>query len=126
MEKDLEQIQDFLKDILRNHKKALQIRVDTDKNFEAAGTIEAMQGKKKVDGMYFASVMPKPKDIRFYFFPLYTHRDQLIDTLSDELQKALKGKTCFHIKTLSEDMKKDLTQLVAAGVKIYQKDGLLA
>ena len=68
-------IQHTLQELLRAHTPLLQIRVQTDTNFEVAGTKPGMQGKQKVDGYYFATVMPKAKDCRLYFFPLYTHTD---------------------------------------------------
>ena len=125
MTKDLNEIRSFLQTILKKHKSVLKATTDTDEKYEVSGTIEAMQGKKKVDGIYFATVNPKPKDVRFYFFPLYTHREQIVDSLSEELKKALKGKTCFHIKSISDDMKKEVDDLVSTGIKLCQKDGLL-
>lgn len=126
MKKDLTAIQAYLIEVLQGQKKVLKAVIDTEERYEVTGTIEAMQGKKKVDGIYFASVVPKPKDIRFYFFPLYTHRDELLDSLSEELKKSLKGKTCFHLKAISDDMEKEIKTMVARGVKLFQKDGLLA
>ena len=75
----LNEIQEFLKDSLTAQKPALKITKNSEESFEVTGTIEAMQGKKKVDGLYFASVVPKPKDIRLYFFPIYTHVDAFKD-----------------------------------------------
>ena len=69
--------------------------------------------------------MPKPKDVRFYFFPTYTHRDDLIDTFSDEMKKCLKGKSCFHVKSLSPELEEEFKGLIAKAIKLYQKDGLL-
>lgn len=126
MKKELTDIQAYLIEVLKQQKKALKAVIDNEERYEVTGTIEAMQGKKKVEGIYFASVVPKPKDIRFYFFPLYTHREELLDTLSDELKKSLKGKTCFHIKAISDEMEKEIKEMVKTGVKLYQKDGLLA
>ena len=123
MEKDIQKIEQFLKDALSKHTPPLQNRVNSDTNFEMAGTKPAMQGKKKVDGYYFASVMPKPKDIRLYFFPIYTHPDQF--ELSPELDKCLKGKSCFHIKKLSPEMQKEIEELIERGVKVYEKEGLI-
>ena len=93
--------------------------------FEVSGTVEAMQGKKKVDGIYFSSVVPKPKDVRFYFFPTYTHKEQ-IGELPENLKKALKGKSCFHIKYMDEELEKNLKDMVSMSIGLYQKDGLLA
>jgi len=123
---DLEEIRSYLRTCLSEHGKSLKFTADTDVKVEATGTIPAMQGKKKVDGMYYASVIPKPKDIRFYFFPLYTHREQFVDTLSPELNKALKGKTCFHFKSLSPEASAEIKGLISKGVELYKADGLLA
>lgn len=121
---DLEEIRSTLKDILLEHKAVLRVTKDTDTAFEVTGTKETMQGKKKVDGIYFASIVPKPKDVRFYFFPAYTHKEQIGD-LPENLQKMLKGKSCFHIKKLDADAAKELKKLVAKSVKLYKKDGWL-
>jgi hypothetical protein len=77
-----------------------------------------------VDGIYFASIVPKPKDVRLYFFPVYTHKDE-IGELTQNLQQALKGKSCFHIKYMDEEREKDLIDLFDRSVKVYQDAGLL-
>lgn len=82
-----------------------------------------MQGKQKVDGHYFASLIPKSNDVRLYFFPIYTHADAF--TLSEELKKCLKGKSCFHIKTLSLELETEITEVVRTGVRLYKNDGLI-
>ena len=122
---DVKEIREKLVDILKEYIGVLRINSDTYEKFEVSGTIPAMQGKKKVDGFYFASVVPKPKDVRFYFFPTYTHKDQLGE-LTEDLQKALKGKSCFHIKKIDETLEKNLKALVKNSIKLYQADGLIA
>ncbi|UZR92457.1 hypothetical protein [Chondrinema litorale] len=124
MKTDLTEIQNTLKNLMRVHVPPLQIRKDNENVFELAGTIEAMQGKQKVDGYYFASVVPKPKDIRLYFFPIYTHVAQF-DSMSDALKKFLKGKSCFHIKKLSPELKEEIAQMINLGVELYKTDGLI-
>lgn len=124
MTKDINEMRATLIDILKAHEGTLKVTADNESKFEVAGTIPAMQGKKKVEGFYFASVIPKPKDVRLYFFPIYTHKEAM-GTLSDKLQKALKGKSCFHIKMIDEDIKNDIEQMVAKAIEIYQKEGLI-
>lgn len=121
--KDLQEIKSFLEQILRDACPPLQIRKEGPNGVEAAGTIEAMQGKQKVDGYYFASTVEKPKDIRFYFFPLYT--DAGLFQLSADLQKMLKGKTCFHIKKLDDALKRELQEMVKIALGCYQEKGLI-
>jgi hypothetical protein len=67
--------------------------------------------------------VPKAKDCRLYYFPIYTHKDQF--SLSADLQKALKGKSCFHIKKLSPEMEKEIEEMVRKGINLHCKDGLI-
>ena len=124
MKTDLTEIQQSLQQSLTKHTPPLHIRKNNASTFEAAGTKERMQGKQKVDGYYFASVVPKPKDIRLYFFPIYTHVDEF-PSLSPELKKCLKGKSCFHFKKLSPELETEIDEMIAKGVAIYQKDDLI-
>ncbi len=124
MTKDVTEIQGKLIDILKEHLDVLKVTADSKDKFEVSGTIEAMQGKKKVDGIYFSTVVPKPKDVRFYFFPTYSHKEQLGE-LPENLKKALKGKSCFHVKYMDDELEDNLKELVRKSVKLYQDDGLL-
>lgn len=118
------EIDQILREIIKKHIGPLQIRKDEENVLEAAGTIPTMQGKQKVDGFYFASVVPKPKDVRLYFFPIYTDA-QDFEHIAPILRKCLKGKSCFHIKKLDKDLQEEITQMIAKGIKIYQKKKLL-
>lgn len=120
---DVAIIQSTLHELLTLHTPPLQVRVQNETTFEVAGTKPGMQGKQKVAGYYFATVMPKLKDCRLYFFPLYTHTDAF--DLSPALKKCLKGKTCFHIKKLSEELETEIKELIAQGVALYEADGLI-
>jgi len=122
----LEEIQYFLIDSLEAHQPVLKVTVNKPSQFEVTGTIPAMQGRNQVDGFYFGTIIPKPKDIRLYFFPMYTHRDQLYEEQSNELKKCLKGKSCYYIKSLTTEMKIEIKEMTHKAVTIYQKDGLLA
>ncbi len=124
MTKDVDEIRNEIIDLLKAHLGPLKITSDAYENFEVSGTLPTMQGKKKVEGVYFSSVVPKAKDVRFYFFPLYTHRDQL-GKLPEQLKKALKGKSCFHIKRMDEEMRSSLSSLIKKSIQVYQSDGLL-
>ncbi len=124
MLKDINEIRELLVSILREYEGTLKITSDTPDKFEVTGTIPTMQGKKKVPGMYFATVIPKAKDVRLYFFPVYTHKDE-IGALPEDLQKALKGKSCFHIKKVDDAFEVNLKAMVQKAVEVYRGDGLL-
>lgn len=126
MEKDLTYIRERLVGLLKKHENVFKLVSDKPEKFEVHGTIPTMQGKQKVDGFYFGSVIPKPKDIRLYFFPMYTHRNNLHDDMSPELSKFLKGKSCFHIKHLTPELETEIEAMIDKAVMLYQKDNLLA
>jgi hypothetical protein len=86
---------------------------------EWKGTKEVMQGRKKVDGIFFGSIVKKPNDVRFYFFPIYTHPDSF--SLSIKLKKMQKGKSCFHLKSMDNELMKELEGMIDNGVDLYRE-----
>lgn len=120
---DLQDLQNHLKKVLIDRCPPLSVRKDNEQVFEVAGTKPAMQGKQKVDGYYFASVVPKPKDIRLYFFPIYTHTDAF--ELSEDLKKLLKGKSCFHLKNVNEKVLEEIEEMIKKGIHLYEADDLI-
>lgn len=82
--------------------------------------VEAL-GKKR-DEMFFAAVMPMKAYVGFYFMPIYTHASEFKD-LDPSLRKLLKGKSCFHIKTIDQEVNKRLSALLKRGYDLYKKIG---
>ncbi|WP_296703368.1 hypothetical protein [Algoriphagus sp.] len=120
----VEEIRGFLKNSLIKHIPPLRINKDKEDVFEVSGTKETMQGKQLVSGFYFASVVPKPKDARLYFFPIYTH-PSFFESITPELRKCLKGKSCFHFKRLSQDLQSEIELMIEKGITLYSKEGLI-
>jgi hypothetical protein len=121
---DLDAIQTALQNQFKKHIPPLQIKKNDAYVFEVAGTIEAMRGKQKVDAYYFGSIVPRSRDIRLYYFPIYTHAKKF-EWISDELRKCLKGKSCFHIKKLTDSLEKELASMIKRGIELYQMDKLI-
>ena len=117
-------IQSTLQELYKIHVPPLQVRIENNSLFEVAGTKDAIQGKKKVNGFYFGSVIPKTKDIRFYYFPIYTHPNKF-RWLSDELRRCQKGKSCFHFKQLSNELENEVKKMIQIGIEIYTRDDLI-
>lgn len=121
---NLPEVQSTLQNMFKSHVPPLQVRKDNENVFEVAGTKKAMQGKQQVDSFYFGSVVPKPKDIRLYYFPIYTHASEFT-WVSGELRKCLKGKSCFHIKKLSDELIADLSTMINKGIELYENEDLI-
>jgi hypothetical protein len=123
-EADLVLIQSTIQNLFRMYVPPLCISKDNEQVFEVSGTKETMQGRKKVDGYYFGSVVPKPGDIRLYYFPIYTHVKKF-HWISDELRKCLKGKSCFHIKKMSPSLEAEISKMIKTGIELYRKENLI-
>lgn len=124
MKTEIIEIREALKSTLEDFLGPLRVRVDKPSNFEVNGTIEAPQGKKMVQGIYFSSIVPKEKDVRFYFYPAYTH-PQEFENISATLKKFKKGKSCFHIKFLNEELENEIKNLLSKAIEVYKKEGWL-
>jgi len=124
MKTEVIEIRESLKNTLEGFLGPLKVRVNKPSNFEVNGTIEAPQGKKIVPGIYFSSIVPKEKDVRFYFYPAYTHPESFQD-ISDRLKKFKKGKSCFHVKYLDEELELEIKQMISKAIDVYRKDGWL-
>jgi hypothetical protein len=121
---ELSLIQSKIQNLFRVYVPPLCISKDNEQVFEVSGTKEATQGRKKVDGYYFGSVVPKPGDIRLYYFPIYTHVKKFL-WISDELRKCLKGKSCFHIKKMSPSLEVEIAKMIEVGIELYRKEELI-
>jgi hypothetical protein len=92
-------------------------------SFEIIGNKEVPYGynKKLIPGMYFASLAQRKDSIVLYFFPAYGMPD-LLDG-SPNLNKCLKGKTCFHFTKAEQINHEELKRLLEEGVKIWMRLG---
>jgi hypothetical protein len=121
---ELSLIQSKIQNLFRVYVPPLCISKDCEQIFEVSGTKEAIKGRKKVDGYYFGSVVPKPNDIRLYYFPIYTHVKKFC-WISDELRKCQKGKSCFHIKKMNASLEAEIARMIKTGIDLYRKEDLI-
>jgi len=84
-------------------------------------TVPGAYGGKPVDWQFAAAILQKGY-VGFYMMGAYSN-PELKKKISPGLLKTLKGKSCFHLKSLDEQMKKDLTTALDASAKIYKARG---
>lgn len=85
------------------------------------------QGKLIIDGrvrqeIFFAGLVIQKDYVGFYFMPVYIEPKNKEFT-PENLQKSLKGKSCFHIKKLDNDLIQTIDRLLSKGVEMYQNKG---
>ena len=78
-----------------------------------------IEGRKKHE-VFFASVAIEKEYVGFYYMPVYA--DLEMRTIFDpKLLKLLKGKSCFHITEMDEELLAMIENSLAAGYKLYKQ-----
>ncbi len=119
MENDLQNIFNKLKSILQRYNEKLITKIDAGNNFDLWSQKEIIVAGKNKSEMFFASIQIQKNDVAFHFMPLYTDPN-LIDELTKSLRSKMKGKSCFHIKKLDEDLENEISDLLKKGYEIYK------
>ena len=122
MEDEKQRIFLRLRSLISSYVPPLIVAIDADEHYEIKGTKNVTVGKRKVNGMFFASSVIRKHYVGFYFFPIYTHRENFSDT-PEHLMKLLKGKSCFHIKKYDDAVFGAIEQILVKGFEIYKEDG---
>lgn len=113
---------DRLKTLLQPVLSQLKSQSGKPGEYHLTGEKEVILDTKKIEGMYFASVIIQKNHVGFYFFPIYTDTRHFegIDPL---LRKCLKGKSCFHITKNNDRIFEAVETLLKKGLKLYRQKG---
>jgi hypothetical protein len=84
------------------------------KNVEIAG-----RKRKEVN---FASLIIQSRWVGFYYMPIYTDTT-LKEFFPQRLLSLLKGKSCFRIKELDEELEQQISDVLERGYRLYQQRG---
>lgn len=69
----------------------------------------------------FIAVIVQKHHVGFYFMPVYID-EQLKAKLPDDVDKMLKGKSCFHVKQeLTPELQDKYARLIKDGITVYQQ-----
>jgi hypothetical protein len=113
-----------LKEILAKHVPPLTAVESSQRGYELVSKkpVEFL-GKKRPE-MYFGAVMIQSSYVGLYLMHVYVKPERL-NGLAPDLKKLLKGKSCFHIKTLDNSLIKQIEAAVKDGVDCYRKLGFI-
>ena len=80
-----------------------------------------IDGRRRKD-VYFCGLVIQKSYVGFYFMPLYAD-DDLSAVFGPELLATLKGKSCFHLRRLTPELKEQIAAALAAGWRLYEERG---
>jgi len=111
--RDNEAVFRILKGILVPYEETLDCGEVSDTNYNLY-TKHIMKNNKP---LYFGGVKINKNFVSYHLMPLYVY-PELKENVSKELKKCLKGKSCFNIASLNEDI---LSELISLTESCYNK-----
>jgi hypothetical protein len=122
MQNKLVDIFNRLKVILKRFEDPLKPKLDLDSKYDLWSFNEIEIDGRKRKEVYFAGIIIQSKWVGFYYMPIYTDTN-LKDLFKPELLKLLKGKSCFRIKELNNELEIQIEEALKKGYKLYQQRG---
>lgn len=114
------QLFDFLKSILSGYTGTLNCTEDSFDNYQLF-TDHIMENGKP---LYFGGVKINKSFVSYHLMPVYVFPD-LVSSISENLSKSMKGKSCFNFKKLDEQTLVELKDLTQCCYKKYQSEGFV-
>jgi hypothetical protein len=74
------------------------------------------------DETYFAGVIEQKSYVGFYYMPVYAEQE-LKEFFGPELLSLLKGKSCFHVRRLDDELRRQVRSALDAGFELYRRRG---
>ena len=119
MNQELTTIFNQVKSLMKVYEPPFNARVDDVSRYDLWSEKQVSIADRKYNDVYFSGLIIQSNYVGFYFMPLYIE-PQIKGKLKPELLKLLKGKTCFHIKKLDDELVTQLRETLETGFKIYK------
>src|SRR3989338_6112621 len=127
---DLKSIFNMLKDLLEKNSKGLDARTVTIGSkakpqklaFHLYGEKEVRILNRKPQQTYIVGIIMQKHFIGFYSMPVYSHPKEFTIT-HPVLKKSPKGKSCFNISRLDDNMIRELDDIIKKSIQLYKKEG---
>lgn len=119
---ELVQIFRTLRKILKKYEDPLKPKFDLEGKYDLWSFTDVVIAGRKRKEVFFAALIIQSTYVGFYYMPVYVDTS-LKDVFSPDLLKLLKGKSCFHIKTLDPSLERQIAKALAKGYSLYKKRG---
>ena len=117
---DLGKIFKQLKTVLSTAVPPLTVTADQPGKYELTSMKEVTFMGRYFPQMYFGAAVIQGSFVGLYLMHVYAQPAE-VAKLSPALQKCLKGKSCFHIKTDDPALMKDIGKAIQLGLACYKK-----
>lgn len=117
---DLTEVFEALKALMQPYAEILVCKSDVPGNLYIE-TDYVMKNKKP---LFFGAVQTRKHYVSYHLMPVYVRPD-LLQGMSDSLQKRMQGKSCFNFKAIDEELIAELSGLTKSGYEFYMSEGYI-
>ncbi len=111
-----------LKRILKPYEKHFTKKFDIEGKYDLWSIKDVVVAGKNRKEVYFAGLIIQSSYVGFYYMPVYARSD-IKKMFSKNLLETLKGKSCFHIKSLDKTLGQDISKALKIGFNLYKARG---
>ena len=111
-----------LRSLLKRYQPPLVPKMDDASHYDLWSIKDVKIAGRERTEVYFAGAIIQKSFVGFYYMPVYTS-PEMKKLFAPELLSLLKGKSCFHVKALDARLLRQIKSALAAGYKLYKKNG---
>ena len=121
-QEELVEIFNGLKKMMKKYEPPFEPKFDLDSKYDLWSFKDLEIAGRKRKEVNFATIIIQSRHVGLYYMPIYTDTD-LKDVFKPELLSLLKGKSCFHVKALTPEIREQIEHALEVGFRLYKKRG---
>ena len=107
---------------MKKYEGVLKPKFDLDSKYDLWSFKDIEIAGRKRKEVFFASIIIQSRHVGLYYMPIYTDKT-LKEFFPERLLSLLKGKSCFRIKELDEELEQQISDVLERGYRLYQQRG---
>ena len=111
-----------LRAIMKKYEDPLRPKFDYEGKYDLWSFKDVEIAGRRRKEVYFAGLIGQSRWVGFYYMPIYTDVG-LKEFFPERLLSHLKGKSCFRIKELDEELEAQIDEVLEKGYELYQQRG---
>lgn len=119
---ELLEIFNAIRPLMKKYEPPFTARADYEARYDLWSEKELVIAGRKRKDVYFAGLIIQSNYVGFYYMPVYSSPD-MKKFFKPELLSTLKGKSCFHIRTIDKKLIRQIKEALEKGYKLYKQRG---
>lgn len=111
-----------LKRLLKKYEPPFTSKLDLQGKYDLWSIKNVFFAKKMRKEVYFAGLIIQSSYVGLYYMPVYASSD-IKKMFSKRFLATLRGKACFHIKSLDKSFESDIAKALKIGFNLYKERG---